>query len=151
MTGSKMLAVLALPGIASFSGPALANGTDSSFAAPDRLGSMAARICEKRTDSGLGYSILKSGSGASPEPTDRARVAYAGYLLSNGAKFDGSASSAFPVSGVIPGFSEGLQLMQRGATYRLCIPARLAYGARGAGNVIPPNSHLIFLVQLQNF
>lgn len=147
----NMLAILALGGILNLPSPVQADEGSAGFVAPDRLGTIAARKCEKRTDSGLGYSMLETGIGVSPEPADRVRVAYAGYFLSNGAKFDGSPSSAFRVNGVIPGFSEGLQLMQRGATYRLCIPARLGYGARGAGNVIPPNSHLIFLVQLQNF
>jgi FKBP-type peptidyl-prolyl cis-trans isomerase FkpA len=74
-------------------------------------------------------------------------VGYAGYLAKDGTKFDESASTAFPVTGVVPGFSEGLKLMQKGGRYRLCIPSALAYGAQGTGP-IPGNSDLIFLVEL---
>lgn len=122
-----------------------------SLDAPERLDSIAARKCTSLTDSGLGYSILKSGAGPSPGPAARVRVAYAGYFLSDGAKFDTGDNSSFAVNGVIPGFQEGLQLMQRGAVYRLCVPSRLGYGARGAGAAIPPDSHLIFLLMLRDF
>jgi FKBP-type peptidyl-prolyl cis-trans isomerase len=99
------------------------------------------------TASGLQYEVLKEGSGASPKATDTVTVNYRGSLISEG-EFDSGQGVSFPLNGVIPGWTEGLQLMKEGARYRFFIPPELAYGERGAGRVIPPNATLIFEVEL---
>ena len=103
------------------------------------------------TASGLQYIILKPGSGAKPTANSEVTVHYKGTLL-NGRQFDSSYDRgepiSFPLSRVIPGWTEGLQLMQEGATYRFFIPWKLGYGAQGAGQDIPPYSVLIFEVEL---
>lgn len=105
----------------------------------------------KTTDSGLQYKVLKEGEGASPKASDLVTVHYVGTLL-DGSEFDSSYKrnqpATFPVNGVIPGWTEALQLMKPGAKYRLFIPANLAYGEQGAGNVIGPNAVLQFDVEL---
>jgi FKBP-type peptidyl-prolyl cis-trans isomerase FkpA len=105
------------------------------------------RLCTARTASGLGYQVLRAGSGARPVGDAAVTVNYIGYLAANGEVFDQGAASEFPLNGVIPGFSEGLALMPAGSIYRLCIPARLAYGDKAVGP-IPPNSDLVFQVEL---
>lgn len=103
------------------------------------------------TPSGLQYEVLAEGSGEPPKPTDAVLVHYEGRLT-DGTVFDSSIKrgqpAAFGVSDVIPGWTEGLQLMKPGARYRFTIPPELAYGAQGAGGVIPPNAVLVFDVQL---
>ena len=88
--------------------------------------------------------------GASPKETDVVRVHYRG-TFPDGREFDSSLKrgepASFPVNGVIAGWTEGLQLMKFGGKYRLWIPSKLAYGARGAGRVIGPNTMLIFEVE----
>ena len=95
--------------------------------------------------------VLKEGTGAKPGPTDEVTVHYTGKLL-NGTVFDSSVErgepATFPLDKVIPGWTEGLQLMSEGAKYRLFIPSELAYGSKGAGDQILPNSTLIFDVEL---
>lgn len=104
-----------------------------------------------QTASGLQYMVLKEGTGAKPGPTDEVTVHYTGRLI-NGTVFDSSVDrgepATFPLNQVIPGWTEGLQLMSEGAKYRLFIPSELAYGEKGAGNDILPNSTLIFDVEL---
>ncbi|MBP8129460.1 MAG: FKBP-type peptidyl-prolyl cis-trans isomerase [Candidatus Hydrogenedentes bacterium] len=104
----------------------------------------------KVTASGLQYKVITEGTGATPAVTDRVRVHYRGTLV-NGEEFDSSYSrgepAEFTVNGVIPGWTEALQLMKAGAKYQLVIPSDLAYGPRGTGN-IPPNATLIFEVEL---
>lgn len=104
-----------------------------------------------QTKSGLQYMVLKEGNGAKPGPTDKVTVHYTGRLL-DGTVFDSSVEGGEPVTftldKVIPGWTEGLQLMSEGSEYRLFIPSELAYGSKGAGNDILPNSTLIFDVQL---
>ena len=104
-----------------------------------------------QTKSGLQYMVLKEGTGAKPGPTDEVTVHYTGRLL-DGTVFDSSVErgepATFPLDKVIPGWTEGLQLMSEGSEYRLFIPSELAYGSKGAGNDILPNSTLIFDVQL---
>lgn len=103
------------------------------------------------TASGLQYVVLKEGTGPKPKAEDKVKVHYRGTLL-DGKEFDSSYKrgqpAEFPVGGVIKGWSEALQLMPVGSKYKLFIPAALAYGDRGAGNVIPPNSMLVFEVEL---
>jgi FKBP-type peptidyl-prolyl cis-trans isomerase FklB len=105
----------------------------------------------KTTASGLQYKVLKEGSGATPRTTDTVTVNYRGTLI-DGTEFDSSYKRGepitFPVTGVIPGWTEALQLMKVGSKYQLVIPANLAYGERGAGQTIGPNSTLIFEVEL---
>lgn len=103
------------------------------------------------TDSGLQYEILTEGKGAKPKSTDKVRVHYTG-LLTDGTVFDSSVErgepAEFPLNGVIPGWTEGLQLMPVGAKFRFTIPYGLAYGEQGAGGAIPPFSTLVFDVEL---
>jgi FKBP-type peptidyl-prolyl cis-trans isomerase len=103
------------------------------------------------TGSGLQYEVVQEGSGPKPTATDVVRVHYEGSLT-NGTVFDSSYSRGepieFPLNGVIPGWTEGLQLMNTGSTYRLVIPSGLGYGSQGAGPQIPPYSTLIFEVEL---
>lgn len=103
------------------------------------------------TSSGLQYVIEKEGTGKSPKATDNVTVHYTGRLL-DGKVFDSSVSrgepATFPLNRVIPGWTEGLQLMKEGAKYVFFIPSDLAYGAQGAGRDIPPHSTLIFEVEL---
>ncbi|GAB4179210.1 MAG: hypothetical protein Fur0032_19830 [Terrimicrobiaceae bacterium] len=103
------------------------------------------------TESGLQIQHLKVGEGKSPEATDVVRVHYRGTLL-DGTEFDSSYSRnapvEFPLNRVIPGWTEGLQLMKTGGKAKLFIPSDLAYGARGAGGAIGPNETLIFEVEL---
>lgn len=104
----------------------------------------------KTTASGLQYKVLKEGNGVSPKATDNVKVHYHGTLI-DGKVFDSSVErgqpAEFPLNRVIPGWTEGLQLMKKGAKYRFYIPPGLAYGAQGAGS-IGPNSLLIFDVEL---
>jgi FKBP-type peptidyl-prolyl cis-trans isomerase len=99
------------------------------------------------TASGLQYEVLQEGRGATPGPTATVTVNYRGSLT-NGNEFDNGNGISFPLNRVIPGWTEGLQLMKEGAKYRFYIPAELAYGERGAGALIPPNAPLIFEVEL---
>ena len=100
-----------------------------------------------KTASGLQYQILQEGQGAMPAATSQVTVNYRGSLI-DGTEFDSGEAVSFPLDHVIPGWTEGLQLMKEGAKYRFFIPADLAYGERGAGGRIPPNAALIFDVEL---
>lgn len=104
------------------------------------------------TESGLQYKVLEEGDGASPAAENVVRVHYEGTLI-DGEVFDSSYErgqpAEFPLNRVIPGWTEGLQLMQEGATYEFYIPSELAYGARPPqGSPIGPNETLIFKVEL---
>jgi len=101
--------------------------------------------------SGLQYKVLKEGTGKTPQIGDKVTVNYRGTLV-DGTVFDSSYDRGepvtFPVGGVIPGWTEALQLMKEGAKWELFIPPSLAYGEKGAGQVIGPNATLIFEVEL---
>ncbi len=103
------------------------------------------------TDSGLQYEVLQEGSGASPTATETVEVHYHGTLI-DGTVFDSSVDRGetieFPLNRVIPGWTEGVQLMKEGAKYRFFIPFNLAYGPRGSAPKIPPYAALIFDVEL---
>lgn len=105
----------------------------------------------KTTASGLQYEVISEGTGLKPQATDTVKVHYTGTLM-DGTKFDSSIDrgepATFPLDQVIPGWTEGIQLMSVGSKYKLYIPSSLAYGESGAGGVIPPNSPLIFEVEL---
>ena len=112
------------------------------------LSQNAKREGVKQTASGLQYKVIRKGTGAKPTSSnDQVTVHYKG-MLTDGKVFDSSYDrgqpAEFPVGGVIPGWTEGVQLMKEGAKYKFFIPYTLAYGDRGAGGVIPPKTDLIF-------
>ncbi len=101
--------------------------------------------------SGLQYEVIKEGNGRKPKATDKVKCHYEGTLI-DGTLFDSSVKrgqpAVFGVTQVIAGWVEALQLMSEGSKWRLFIPSELAYGAQGAGEMIPPHSTLIFEVEL---
>jgi FKBP-type peptidyl-prolyl cis-trans isomerase FklB len=103
------------------------------------------------TTSGLQYEVIRMGKGAKPTTESTVKVHYVGTLI-DGSEFDSSVKrkepAVFPVSGVIPGWTEALLLMPVGSKFKLYLPQSIAYGARGAGDVIQPYSTLIFEVEL---
>jgi FKBP-type peptidyl-prolyl cis-trans isomerase FklB len=105
----------------------------------------------KTLASGLQYKIITEGKGKSPKATDTVTVHYRGTLI-DGKEFDSSyrrgEPATFPVNGVISGWTEALQLMKAGSKWQLFLPSDLAYGEKGAGNIIGPNAALIFEVEL---
>lgn len=134
-----------------FEGKAKEDAKDAIDAGATYLKENAKREGVITTPSGLQYEILNQGNGKSPKATDTVSCHYEGRLL-DGTVFDSSyargESASFGLSQVIPGWTEGLQLMQEGAKYRFHIPYLLGYGERGAGSQIPPYSTLIFDVEL---
>ena len=102
------------------------------------------------TASGLQYKGLKEGEGPRPTDADVTLVSYKGTLR-DGTVFDQNERAPLPVAQVVPGFSEGLKLMQKGGKYRLWIKPELGYGDRDTGGAIPPNSVLVFDVELLEF
>jgi FKBP-type peptidyl-prolyl cis-trans isomerase FkpA len=128
---------------------AAGNAADKSAApaAKDQGKSQAAQTLP----SGLVYQSLKDGTGASPKATDTVRVHYHG-TLADGKVFDSSVQrgqpAEFPLNRVIPCWTEGVAMMKVGGKAKLTCPPQIAYGARGAGGVIPPNATLTFEVEL---
>jgi len=114
------------------------------------LAENAEREGVQTTESGLQYEVIEEGDGDSPEATDQVKVHYTGELI-NGEVFDSSRERGQPVTfglnQVIPGWTEGLQLMNEGARYKLYIPSDLAYG-QGGNQAIGPNATLVFDVEL---
>lgn len=110
-----------------------------------------------KTGSGMEYIVLASGpaDGETPSARSEATIHYEGHLNANNAKFDSSfdrnETATFPVGGVVPGFSEALQLMKPGDSWLVYIPSALGYGARGAGGDVPPNSDLVFEIEMKSF
>jgi len=124
--------------------PALASANDTIDKAAKEKGAV-------KTASGLVYKSLKDGSGKSPNASSVVEVNYRG-TLPNGKEFDSSykrnQSIKFPLSRVIPCWTEGVQRMKAGGKAKLVCPPELAYGSRGAGQDVPPNATLIFEVEL---
>lgn len=128
------------------------NKTPTNAPAAAGGGSSGAGTEMKTTPSGLKYQVLKQGTGTvSPKATDRVKVHYHGTLL-NGTVFDSSVQrndpATFPLNAVIAGWTEGVQLMKVGDKFKFEIPPNLAYGPEGRPPVIPPNSTLVFEVEL---
>ncbi len=111
----------------------------------------AAKEGVKTTASGLQYKVLQAGAGRSPKATDTVQVHYRGTLI-NGTEFDSSYKrkkpAEFPLNRVIPGWTEGVQLMKEGAKFQFFIPSKLAYGSKGAGAKIKPDETLVFEIEL---
>lgn len=108
------------------------------------------RLCAAKTEAGLGYTMLRPATGPKPTEADFVLVNYIGYLAATGAVFDQGMQAAFPVSGVIPGFSKGLQMIAKTGIARICIPAAMGYGGQASGP-IPANSDLVFQVELVDY
>jgi len=122
------------------------------FAAPNETIEKASRETGAvKTMSGMVYRSIKDGNGIAPKANSTVEVNYRG-TLPNGKEFDSSykrnQSIKFPLSGVIPCWTEGVQMMKVGGKAQLVCPPELAYGARGAGRDVPPNATLIFEVEL---
>ena len=124
----------------------------SSPAAPAAAPTAAAPAAAVTTASGLIYQSLQDGSGAAPKASDTVRVHYRGTFPETGKEFDSSHKRGqpieFPLTGVIACWTEGVQKMKVGGKIKLTCPPAIAYGARGAGGVIPPNATLNFEVEL---
>ena len=137
---------------ASFIALALSAGAASSAFAQSDFAQVAAKEPgAKVTASGLVFRSLQDGQGASPSATDKVKVHYRG-TFPDGKEFDSSYKRNqpidFPLNAVIPCWTEGVQLMKVGGKAKLTCPPGIAYGARGAGGVIPPNATLQFEVEL---
>ena len=140
----KRLIIAAIATIAAV--PAIAAANDAIDKAAKEKGAV-------KTPSGMVYRSLKDGKGKSPTAANTVEVNYRG-TLTNGKEFDSSykrhQSISFPLSGVIPCWTEGVQKMKVGGKAKLVCPPELAYGSQGAGSDVPPNATLIFEVELLN-
>lgn len=141
-----------LVGFMFFSASNAANPEETRKASEAFLTDNAKKSGIKTTASGLQYEILTAGKGnKSPKATDTVSVHYRGTTI-DGKEFDSSYArgepTSFPLNAVIPGWTEGVQLMKVGDKYRFYIPSQLAYGERGAGRAIAPNAALIFDIEL---
>ncbi|MEM7145128.1 MAG: FKBP-type peptidyl-prolyl cis-trans isomerase [Verrucomicrobiota bacterium] len=130
---------------------AAAAGPENAAAGAAFLDENAKKDGVTTTESGLQYEVIEAGDGAKPTAADTVKVHYHGTLI-DGTVFDSSVErgepTTFPLGGVIPGWTEGLQLMPVGSKYRLYVPSDLAYGERSPSPKIGPNSTLIFDVEL---
>lgn len=135
-----------------FVAPALIISTAPAFAATPKPAKAKPPVltCKTATPEGLTYTVIKAGKGEKPGADSKVKVNYKGYLTSDGSSFDAGDGAEFKVGGVIPGFGQGLQMMQPGGKYRLCIPSKLGYGEAGTGP-IPANADLVFEVELLSF
>lgn len=144
-TSLNILLACTFCGVLSTAAPALAQAPDKALAAA------AKEPGAKVTPSGLVILMVKEGSGTQPTASSTVRVHYRG-MFPDGREFDSSFRRGepieFPLSGVIKCWTEGVALMKVGGAARLTCPSSIAYGARGAGGVIPPNATLVFEVQL---
>ncbi|MFO1240954.1 MAG: FKBP-type peptidyl-prolyl cis-trans isomerase [Sphingomonadaceae bacterium] len=144
--GGVALAMLIAGGAAWWGTEKAVSGACSSSAfAPEGKGASAV----EKTNSGLQFQVVRAGTGPKPTEADVVLVSYKG-TLSTGKEFDSNPRAAFPVQGLVPGFSEALKKMQRGGSYKLCIPPALGYGTQ-ANERIPANSTLLFDVELIDF
>jgi FKBP-type peptidyl-prolyl cis-trans isomerase FkpA len=143
-----VVSLLALAGLAARAQVEPVTGTQPASAAS---GPVKAADGSETWPSGLVYRSLKDGTGASPSASDVVKVHYRGTFL-NGKEFDSSYTrgqpAEFPLNRVIPCWTEGVQKMKVGGKAKLTCPPAIAYGAKGAGGVIPPNSTLQFDVEL---
>ncbi len=128
--------------------PTATTATSKPAAAP----AATAATAPVTTKSGLIYQSLKEGTGASPAATDTVKVHYKGTFPADGKEFDSSYKrgepTEFPLNRVIPCWTEGVQLMKPGGKAKLTCPPAIAYGANGAGGVIPPSATLNFEIEL---
>jgi FKBP-type peptidyl-prolyl cis-trans isomerase FkpA len=108
------------------------------------------RLCSAKAASGLGYTMLRPATGPKPAASDIVLVNYIGYLAATGAVFDQAMQTPLAANEVIPGFSEGIQMLSKGGVARFCIPAAMGYGAQESGP-IPANSDLVFQVELVDY
>lgn len=131
---------------------ALLIGATPSYAATPKAAKAKPPVltCKTAGADGLTYTVIKAGKGDKPGADSKVKVNYKGMLVSDASKFDEGQGAEFKVGGVIPGFAQGLQLMQPGGSYRLCIPSKLGYGETGTGP-IPANADLVFEVDLLSF
>ena len=136
---------------------ALGTAAHAATAAPAAASAPAAAVAAAApapvtTASGLVYQSIREGTGPSPKASDTVRVHYRGTFPDSGKEFDSSIARGepieFPLKGVIPCWTEGVQKMKVGGKAKLTCPPAIAYGARGAGGVIPPNATLNFEVEL---
>ncbi|WP_219892615.1 FKBP-type peptidyl-prolyl cis-trans isomerase [Aquisediminimonas profunda] len=144
--GGVALAVLIAGGAAWWgTEKAVSGACNASAFAPEGKGASAV----EKTKSGLRFQVIRAGTGPKPTEADVVLVSYKG-TLATGKEFDSNPRAAFPVQGLVPGFSEALKKMQRGGSYKLCIPPALGYGTQ-ANERIPANSTLLFDVDLIDF
>ena len=145
------LSALLVPALALSSAPAFAAKPKAAMPKPATAAPKPPVLtCTTQAADGLSYTVLKAGIGDKPGADSKVKVNYTGRLRSDGTQFDAGQGIEFKVQGVVPGFGQGLQLMQTGGSYRVCIPAKLAYGEAGVGS-IAPNSDLVFEVDLLSF
>jgi FKBP-type peptidyl-prolyl cis-trans isomerase FkpA len=150
LASALALPLLAAPLCANAATPAPAPNTEIIPLPLEPIVPAGQRACANTTPSGLGYTMLREGPGPKPAAADTVLIDYIGYLAASGTVFDQAMRSPLPVGEVIPGFSEGLQLLGKTGVVRLCVPAALAYGADATGP-IPANSDLVFQVELLDF
>jgi FKBP-type peptidyl-prolyl cis-trans isomerase len=155
MSGKAKMSDADQQNIATLIKTARASQVDANHAVADKfLAENGKKADIKTTESGLQYKVIAPGSGSSPKPTDEVTVNYAGKLL-DGTEFDSSYKrgqpATFAVNGVIPGWTEALQLMKPGSKFQLFIPPKLAYDVNvPPGAEIPPGSLLVFDVELMS-